>query len=197
MKNAVCKKCRREGAKLFLKGDRCLLPKCSFIKRPYAPGMAGQNRISKQSDYKKQLRAKQKAKAIYNVLETQFKRYYLQASKTKGETGQTLLQLLERRLDNILYRAGFSYTRAQAKQLVSHRHIKVNKNIVNIPSYLVEEKDTIELIDKNHSINKKANIPIWIKINNKDLTIEITKLPGRDEIDTDIEEQLIVEFYSR
>lgn len=197
MHQPVCRKCRREQAKLFLKGERCLSPKCSFVKRPYPPGLTGQNRPGKFSDYQKQLRAKQKTKAIYRVYETQFKNYYLEAAKTKGKTGETLLQLLERRLDNIIYRLGCSFSRAEAKQLVSHGHVIVNGKVVNIPSYLVKTKDIIGLVNKNSKINKKTDIPVWLKFDGKNLQAEILKLPTRDEIESDIEEQLIVEFYSR
>ncbi|EKD56271.1 MAG: 30S ribosomal protein S4 [uncultured bacterium] len=197
MKEAVCKKCRREQAKLFLKGERCLSSKCSFVKRPYAPGPAGQNRAGKFSDYKKQLRAKQKARTIYGIYEKQFKKYYLEAAKSKGMTGATLLQLLERRLDNVVYRSGFCFSRAEAKQYISHRHVMVNDKILNIPSYLIKENDTIKLIDKDKKINKKSEIPVWIKLDNKDLKASIIKYPTREDIETEIEEQLIVEFYSR
>jgi len=196
MKNAVCRLCRREQAKLFLKGERCYSPKCSVTKRPYAPGAAGQNKSGKMSDYNKQLRAKQKAKAIYRVRETQFKNYYLQASKTRGQKGVALLQLLERRLDNVVYKLSFASSREEAKQLVSHRKIMVNNKILNINSYLVEVGDEIKLITKNQKLVNK-DVPIWLDLNKKDFSGKIVNIPNRDEIEQEINEQLIVEFYSR
>lgn len=197
MKNAVCRLCRREQNKLFLKGDRCNTPKCSFTRRPYGPGKSGQTRHGKFSDYAKQLRAKQKAKTIYNLLETQFKNYYLEASKTKGKTGESLLQLIERRLDNVVYRLAFTKTRSAARQLVSHRKIMLNGKIVNIPSYLVKINDKVEIVDKNFKPSNKSDIPVWIKYDNKNLSGAIVKLPSREEMEQEIDEQLIVEFYSR
>lgn len=197
MKKAVCRLCRREQNKLFLKGDRCNSPKCSFTRRPYGPGKSGQTRHGKFSDYAKQLRAKQKAKTIYNLLETQFKNYYIEASKTKGKTGESLLQLIERRLDNVIYRFGATKTRSAARQLVSHRKILVNNKIVNIASYLIKVNDKIELADKNYKLLSNNDVPIWIKFDNKSLSGTIVKLPSREEMEQDIDEQLIVEFYSR
>lgn len=197
MHNPVCRLCRREQKKLFLKGERCLSPKCSVTKRPYPPGQAGQTRPGKQSDYNRQLRAKQCAKNIYGIRETQFKKYYLEAAKTMGKTGETLLQILERRLDNVIYRLGFAFSRSQAKQFISHKKISINGKMLNIPSYLVKEKDAIELIDKGKKINKKIDLPTWLKLDSKNNKAEVVKLPTRDEIESDIEDQLIVEFYSR
>lgn len=198
MKTPVCRLCRREQSKLFLKGERCLSPKCSFTRRPYAPGKSSQSRSGgKFSDYARQLRAKQKAKTIFGVSESQFKKYYLQAAKTKGKTGETLLQLLERRLDNAVFRLGLAKSRAQARQLISHGHILINNKKVNIPSYLVRAKEILQLKDKNKKYLSKVEIPVWLKLDAKNLEAEIAKLPSREEMDSSVDEQSIVEYYSR
>jgi small subunit ribosomal protein S4 len=195
--NPVCKRCRREGKKLFLKGERCLTPKCSFTKRSYAPGSSSTSRPSKLSDYGVQLREKQKAKTRYGVREKQFENYYLKAAKTKEARGEKLLQFLELRLDNIVYKIGLGASMRQARQLVKHGKIKVNDKKVDIPSYQVSEKDIIKPVDKSIIKLTKTEIPVWLKFNKGDLTAEIVKIPSRTEIDSDISEGLIVEFYSR
>jgi len=195
--NAVCRKCRREGDKLFLKGERCLSPKCSFTKRSYAPGARGQHRPGKLSDYGVQLRAKQGAKAIYKVREKQFKNYYEKASKTKEASGSKLLQLLETRLDNVVYKLGFSQSVRQARQMVRHKKFKVNNKIVDIPSYNVEINEKIEPKNKEGIKLSKNEVPVWLKLDKGNLSGELVKLPAREEITAQINEDLIVEFYSR
>jgi len=201
----VCRLCRREGEKLFLKGEKCLLPKCPLTRRSSKPGVHG-TIFKKLSDYGLQLREKQKAKRIYGILERQFKRYFQRASKAKGDRGAILLQLLERRLDNVIYRAGLAESRRQARLFVTHNYFTVNKKKVNIPSYLVKEGDKIEIKKKKtrdklfaEIIKKtaKQKTPSWLKLDKKDLSITVTGLPQREEIDTPINEQLIIEFYSR
>jgi len=201
----VCRKCRREGAKLFLKGDKCFLPKCPFTRRSYQPGNQG-SVFKKYSDYGLQLREKQKAKRIYGVSERQFKRYFLEASREHGKRGEVLLQLLERRLDNLIYRVGLATSRREARLLVNHSHFLVNGKKVNIPSYLIKPKDKITIKEKSKNLslfkNKikkidKQKIPSWIKFGSKNLTVEVLSLPKREEIDTDVNEHLIIEFYSR
>ncbi|MGB9680918.1 MAG: 30S ribosomal protein S4 [Minisyncoccia bacterium] len=201
----VCRKCRREGAKLFLKGDKCFLPKCPFTRRSYQPGNQGAV-FKKYSDYGLQLREKQKAKRIYGVSERQFKKYFLEASREQGKRGEVLLQLLERRLDNLIYRAGLADSRREARLLVSHNHFLVNDKKVNIPSYLVKPKDKISLKEKSRNLSlfknkiKKINkqkTPPWLKFDVKNFVINVLTLPRREEIDTDVNEQLIIEFYSR
>lgn len=197
MKQSICRLCRREKTKLFLKGERCLSPKCSIVKRPYPPGQHIQIKRGKLSDYANQLRAKQKVKSIYRISESQFKNYYQKAAKTKGKTGETILQLLERRLDNVVYKLGLARSLAEAHQLVSHKKIKVNNKIINISSFQVNIKDMIESLDKNKKISEKIDIPIWLKLDHKNLQGEVIKIPERSEMPLDIDEQLIVEFYSR
>jgi len=196
-KNIVCRKCRREGEKLFLKGDRCMSAKCSFVKRSYIPGQHGTARVGKLSDFGVQLREKQKTKAIYGIRETQFSNYYKKASKTKQATGEKLLQSLEARLDNIVYRLGFAASRRQARQMVSHKMFLVNEKRVNIPSYQLKEKDKIEPIKKEGYKLFKTEIPTWLKLEKGKLVGELAKIPSRGEIETNINEGLIVEFYSR
>lgn len=202
---AVCRLCRREGQKLFLKGQRCYSDKCSINKRAYAPGQHGQGR-KKLSEYGLQLREKQKAKRFYGVLESQFAHYFELASKKKGITGDNLLQILESRLDNVIYRLGFGLSRAEARQLVLHGHFLVNGKKVDIPSYLVKEGDVITLKDKSRSLPKiKAvleategkNIPKWLELDADRTQAKVVTLAQRDDIDLDIEEHLIVELYSK
>ena len=201
---SVCRQCRREGEKLFLKGDRCYTAKCAIIKRHTPPGQHGQARQRKQSEYGLQLRAKQKAKRYYGVLESQFAHYFEMAERKSGITGENLLRILESRLDNIVYRAGFAMSRKEARQLVLHRHFTVNGQTVNIPSYLVKEGDKVavrttdcdkikECIEKNSA----RPVPAWLDKDAEKMTVNVTKLPERADIDFDIEEHLIVELYSK
>ena len=202
---SVCRLCRREGCKLFLKGDRCYGPNCAVGKRPTPPGEHGQARQRKQSEYGMQLREKQKAKRAYGVLETQFHRYFESASREKGITGENLLFLLERRLDNVVYRAGFGASRAQARQLVLHGHSRVNGKKVNIPSFIVSVNDVITIREKSAEADRfKAMregtgkvIPKWIALDSANLKATVIAAPARDDIDLTIQENLIVELYSR
>ena len=202
---SVCRLCRREGCKLFLKGDRCYGPNCAVGKRPTPPGEHGQARQRKQSEYGMQLREKQKAKRAYGVLETQFHHYFESATREKGITGENLLVLLERRLDNVVYRCGFGSSRAQARQLVRHGHIRVNGKKVNIPSFLVNVGDVITIREKSAEAEHfKAlregsgkMVPKWITVDNENLKATVAAAPARDDIDLTIQENLIVELYSR
>ncbi len=202
---AVCRLCRREGQKLFLKGDRCYSGKCAIEKRAYAPGQHGQSR-KKLSEYGLQLREKQKAKRFYGVLEGQFAHYYELAEKKQGVTGENLLQILESRLDNVIYRLGFGLSRAEARQLVVHGHFLVNGKKVDIPSYLVKEGDVITIKETSRSLPKmKAiieategkNIPEWLDLDRNILQGKVVTLAKRSDIDLDIEEHFIVELYSK
>ncbi len=202
---ALCRLCRREGEKLFLKGDRCYTDKCAVERRRYGPGQHGQRR-RKLSDYAIQLREKQKAKEIYGVLERQFKRYYHMAERRKGVTGTNLLQILERRLDNVVYRLGFACNRRQARQLVNHGHFMVNDRKVNIPSFLVKPGDIISVREKSKNLSVIAEnvakiehrgIPSWLEVDTNNLSGKVVRLPTRDEIDIPVQEQLIVELYSK
>jgi len=202
---AVCRLCRREGQKLFLKGDRCYTEKCSVERRGYAPGQHGNARNKKLSGYGIQLREKQKAKRYYGVLESQFRDYFEMANKQAGMTGENLLSILETRLDNVVYRLGFAMSRAEARQLVRHGHFTVNGQKVNIPSYLVKVGSVIELKDKSRSLDKfksslEANasrvVPKWLEIDNNNVA-KVIAAPAREDIDLPIEEHLIVELYSR
>ena len=204
--DAVCRLCRREAEKLFLKGTKCFTEKCPITKRPYAPGQHGQRRKKKLSNYGLQLREKQKVKRIYGVLEKQFRRYFKIASKTKGVTGKVLLQLLERRLDNAVFRLGLAISRAQARQVVRHNFIYVNARRVNIPSYLIDKDDTIQLkakdkamnkIKENLEISKDRTVPAWLEFNPKELNAKVIRLPEKEDIQQQIQEQLIVELYSK
>ncbi|MGI5976204.1 MAG: 30S ribosomal protein S4 [Candidatus Limivicinus sp.] len=204
---AVCRQCRREGQKLFLKGDRCYTDKCAMNKadRAYAPGQHGQGR-TKNSEYGQQLREKQKAKRYYGVLESQFRGYFEIAERRPGLTGENLLSLLESRLDNVVYRVGFAMSRAEARQMVSHGHITVNGRKVNIPSYQVKPGMVISLKESSRSIDKiKANIeanefrpaPKWLEYDANNMTAKVVAVPAREDIDLPIEEHLIVELYSK
>ena len=202
---AVCRMCRREGQKLFLKGDRCYTQKCAMECRAYAPGMHGQNR-SKTSEYGQQLREKQKAKRYYGLLENQFRNYFELAERRPGQTGENLLAILESRLDNVVYRLGFAMSRAEARQLVSHGHFTVNGRKVNIPSYLVKPGMVITLKDSSKSLEKiKANVeanafrqpPKWLEYDANNMIAKVTAVPAREDIDLPIEEHLIVELYSK
>lgn len=202
---AVCRLCRREGEKLFLKGDRCYTSKCAIERRPTAPGQHGSRR-QQFSDYKVQLREKQKVKRIYGMLEKQFRNYVERATKTRGVTGTELLQTLERRLDNICYRLGFSGSRNQARQLVGHNLVSVNGKPVNIPSYLVSVGDVIEVKEKSKknmfvvaSMEAAASrfIPDWLALDKVAAKGTVNALPTREQLPQNIREQLIVELYSR
>jgi small subunit ribosomal protein S4 len=200
---AVCRQCRRENQKLFLKGDRCFSEKCAMVRRSFPPGQHGQNQLRKKtSEYGLQLRAKQKAKRYYGVLESQFAKYFDMAERKAGITGENLLRILESRLDNVVYRAGFAMSRKEARQLVLHRHFKVNGEVVNIPSYLLKEGDKLtlkstELVKIKESAEKNAARPLPAWMAKEGDVIAIAKLPERGDIDFDIEEQLIVELYSK
>jgi small subunit ribosomal protein S4 len=200
-----CRLCRRERQKLFLKGSRCEGPKCAIERRPYPPGEHGRGRI-KESEYMLQLREKQKARRIYGVLEAQFVNYYKEAARRKGITGETLLQLLETRLDNVVYRAGLARSRSQARQLVRHSHVQVNGKKVNIPSYSVRAGDVIQVKEKSRSnlhVHESIQLqtgrptPGWMELNAGEAKATITQLPTRDQVEVPIQEQLIVELYSR
>lgn len=202
---AVCRLCRREGTKLFLKGERCLTGKCAVDRRKSAPGQHGQGR-KKLSEYGLQLREKQKARRYYGVLESQFAKYFEMASKKQGITGDNLLTILESRLDNVVYRLGFAVSRAEARQLVVHGHFTVNGKKVDIPSYLTKVGDVIAIKEKSRGSEKiKAIleatdgkiIPKWLDLDNNTLTGKVVAYPERDDIDMDFEEHLIVELYSR
>ncbi|MEW6620792.1 MAG: 30S ribosomal protein S4 [bacterium] len=199
-----CKVCRRSGEKLFLKGTRCISEKCSLNKRNYAPGLKGQER-KKVSDYALQLREKQKVRHIYGILEQQFRNYYTKAVTQKGITGENLLILLERRLDNIVYRLGWAESRAQARQLVRHSHIIVNGRKVNIPSFLVKANDTITVKPKSQdrikeilkTIASPKGIPSWLAMDEDKLLANVVSLPNRQDIDQPVNESLIVALYSK
>ncbi len=205
----VCKLCRREGEKLFLKGQRCFSPKCAMERRDYPPGEHGRGsqwRRSRASDYSRQLRAKQKARRTYGVLERQFRRYYRIALKSTGVTGLALLQMLETRLDNVVYRMGFAASRAQARQMVSHGHFDVNGRRTNIPSMLMKPGYTVQVREgsKKRTFFKELpdlagekNSPEWLSRDVKSLSGSMERVPERTEIDGNLNEQLIVEYYSR
>jgi small subunit ribosomal protein S4 len=202
---ADCKRCRREKTKLFLKGAKCDSPKCPIEIRPYPPGEHGRNR-PKESEYLLQVREKQKAKRIYGVLEKQFANYYEEAAQKRGMTGDALLQILETRLDNIVYRAGFAKSRDMARQVVSHGHILVNGKKVDIPSYRVSESDIVEVTTKSQGLTPfivaKAEAgertpPAWIEVIPDKMRVLVHTLPVRAQIDTLVQEQLIVEYYSK
>ena len=200
-----CRICRREGQKLFLKGSRCYSDKCSISRRNYAPGQHGQKR-AKLSEYGTQLREKQKTKSYYGVGEKQFRGYFEMASNKKGVTGENLLQILESRLDNVVYRLGFGASRAQARQLVNHGQFEVNGRKVNIPSYLVKAGDVVTVRESKKDngaikVNVEANsakpIPAWLELNNETLSGKVVRLASREDVDIPVEEHLIVELYSK
>ena len=201
----VCRLCRREGAKLFLKGDRCYSQKCAFTLRPNAPGQHGAGRHGKMSEYGTQLREKQKVKRAYGILESQFRKYFDIAEKMKGKAGENLLQLLERRLDNVCFRLGIGDSRAQARHLVMHGHVLVNGRKVDIPSYLVNAGDTITVAQRSASqeyfktLKEEGGkgVPKWLEFDVAELTGKVVAIPERDDIDLTIEEHLIVELYSK
>ena len=198
-----CKQCRREGQKLFLKGERCLTDKCGVERRAYPPGDHGRGR-QKQSEYRVQLREKQKAKRYYGVLEKQFSRYYDRASRQPGITGENLLQLLESRFDNVLVRLGFAASRRQARQLIRHGHWTINGRRVDIPSYQVKAGDVIAFKASSSAApivrdatELTAQVPAWLQADHDGLTAKVLRLPERSEITTPVQEQLIVELYSK
>lgn len=201
--DASCRLCRREGQKLFLKGERCYSTKCAFEKRPHPPGQHGQSR-KKISEYGLQLREKQKAKRFYGVLETQFRNYFDKAAKKKGITGENLLVMLETRLDNVVFRMGFSSSRKEARQLVVHGHFTLNGKKVNVPSMAVKAGDVIQVKEKSTSSPKfkeikdmSISVPSWITVDVSKLEGKVVAMPTRDEIDTPVAEHLIVELYSK
>ena len=201
--DAVCRQCRREGMKLFLKGERCYSDKCAINKRSFAPGQHGKMK-KKLSEYGVQLREKQKVRRYYGVLEGQFAHYFELAEKKPGIAGENLLKILESRLDNVVYTAGFGMSRRQARQLVLHRHFTVNGHTVNIPSFLVKPGDVIEVrgsacekIKENVEKNASRPVPMWMSFDKDALKVVVNRLPERSEIELDVEEQLIVELYSK
>lgn len=200
-----CRLCRRENLKLFLKGERCYTEKCAYDRRNYPPGQHGQAR-KKFSDYGTQLREKQKVKRIYGILENQFRNIFKEADRQKGITGETLLALLERRLDNIVYRLGFANSRDEARQLVRHNHFLVNQSKVNIPSYLVKPGDVIELREKSKKVVRvlealegvaRRGVPQWLELDKDQMKGSMKGLPAREDITLPIQEKLIVELYSK
>ncbi|MEG1835022.1 MAG: 30S ribosomal protein S4 [Oscillospiraceae bacterium] len=202
---AVCKLCRREGKKLFLKGERCYTGKCAFERRSYAPGQHGQSR-KKTSEYGLQLRAKQQARRFYGIQEGQFHKYFLMAEKQKGIAGENLLRICESRLDNVVYLLGWASSRAEARQLTVHGHYLVNGKKVDVPSYLLKVGDTISIKDKSREGEKikavlEANasrpVPQWLDKNAETISAKVINLPEREQIEAPVEEHLIVEFYSK
>jgi len=205
VRTAVCKLCRREKEKLFLKGVRCFSEKCAVTKKPYVPGQKAKMRLV-ESEYYSQLREKQKAKRYYGVLEAQFSNYYEKATRRKGITGEILLQLLETRLDNAVYLMGFVLSRAQARQIISHGHIKINGKKVDIPSYQVKIDQEIAIADKSKDIPQivearesagSISVPEWMEVDFQNLKGKITRLPEREDIKAPVNEQMIVELYSK
>ena len=205
---SVCKLCRREGMKLFLKGERCSSPKCVLERRSYAPGMHGRQAQYRRrvSDYGRQLREKQRVRRIYGVLERQFRRYFEMARRTRGRTGAELLCILERRLDNVVYRLGLGDSRAQARQLVSHGHFEVNGRKLNIPSALVKAGDEVRVRGSSRhnghflglaEILEHRSVPEWLSLNASEMSGTVVSLPKREQIDVPVDEQLIVAYYSR
>lgn len=198
-----CKLCRREGCKLYLKGDRCYSDKCAMARRPFAPGQHGHNK-KKLTNYGVQLREKQKAKRIYGVLESQFRKYYEEADRQKGITGENLLRLLELRLDNVIFRLGFASSRTEARQLVRHGHFTVNGKKVDIPSYELRVNDVIAVREKSRSSEKfkalmgvDTTVPNWLSVDKENMVGKVVSLPQREDIDIPVNETLIVELYSK
>ncbi|MDR1253918.1 MAG: 30S ribosomal protein S4 [Oscillospiraceae bacterium] len=204
---ATCRLCRREGKKLFLKGERCYTEKCGVVRRAYVPGQHGQQGGRKKfSEYGLQLRAKQSARRYYGILEGQFRHYYELARKKEGKTGDALLAILESRLDNVVYRLGFANSRAQARQLVVHGHFSVNQKKVDIPSYLTKPGETVAIVEKSKNnpqmksiveANASHPVPKWMEVNREGFEGKILSLPEREDIDLEVEETLIVELYSK
>ncbi len=203
--DARCRQCRRDSVRLFLKGDRCYTPKCAVERRPYAPGQHGQGR-RKVSDYGLQLREKQKLRRVYGVLERQFRRYFAEAERRPGVTGENLLALLERRLDNVVYRLSFASSRSQARQLVAHGHFLINGRAINVASCLVKPGDAIEVAAASKQVEPiqvslsgaaGRRLPAWLELDAESLRGRVRSLPRREDIDVEAQEQLVVEYYSR
>ncbi len=193
----ACKKCRREGAKLMLKGDRCFTTKCAFSRRSYVPGDHGPTQRTKLSEFGRQLREKQKSKAVYGISESALLKYYKAADKSDGNTTENLIQLLELRIDNIVYRSGFACSRSQARQKVSHGLTSLNGKKITVPSILIKEGDRIQINFKQDEKVVKNDLPNWINVDDKKKEISINHLPKRDEVDFNINESLVAEYYSR
>jgi small subunit ribosomal protein S4 len=206
-REAICRLCRREGQQLFLKGQKCYGPKCTVQKKAYPPGQGGETRAQRRrlSDYGKQLREKQKMRAIYGVLESQFRRYIDHAERAEGVTGEILMQLLERRLDNVIYRAGFAASRSEARQLIVHGHFRCNDKRMNVPSYQTRLGDVLKVKEQSKKDGpfrelKSAGgrpIPEWLLVDYPTYSVTVQSLPARAQIDTAVDEQQVVEFYSR
>ena len=204
--DAKCRLCRREGGKLFLKGTRCFTDKCAMERRGYAPGEHGKSRRAKETNYGQQLREKQKARRIYGVLERQFRQYFAKASEAKGVTGEVLLQMLERRLDNVVYRMGLALSHHQARQLIRHGHFQVNGRKVDIPSFLVGAGDVVQARERSRKLSailtslearKGAWVPEWLEVNADQVSGRVLNIPTRQSISVPVNEQLIVELYSK
>jgi small subunit ribosomal protein S4 len=205
-KEAKCKVCRREGAKLYLKGDRCFTEKCSYDRKPYGPGQHGKDK-KRMTEYKLQLREKQKTKAIYGMLEKQFRIFYHRAALKKGASGENLLSMLERRFDNVIYRLGLAHSRSQARQLINHGHFSVNGVRTDIPSFIVKEEDVVAVREKSRKskifkeiiedLGEKAPVPTWLELNKEEVSGKVVRIPEREDITDDIKENLIVELYSK
>ncbi|HLG20576.1 MAG TPA: 30S ribosomal protein S4 [Bdellovibrionota bacterium] len=202
---SLCRLCRREGAKLFLKGDRCYTDRCAIDRRGYPPGQHGQGR-TKFSDYGHQLREKQKIRRIYGLLEAQFRRYFREARRSKGNTGSALLILLERRLDNVVYRMGFGSSRNEARQLVRHGHILVNGKRINLPSYLVKVGESVSVDEASRQITRvnfsldaveRRGVPAWLELDRKAFQGLVRSMPAREDLTMPMQEQLVVELYSK
>ena len=202
----VCRLCRREDMKLFLKGERCYTDKCGYERRSYPPGQHGQSRRKKRSDYGEQLREKQKVKRLYGIAERQFRGYFFKATRMKGVAGENLIQLLERRLDNVVYRMGFASDHAEARQLVRHGHFSINGKKVNIPSYLVRPRDVVQVRESSKTIARigealaavdRRGVPQWIELDKDGMRGGIKQLPAREDVTLPIREQLIIELYSK
>lgn len=205
-KDSVCRLCRREGLKLFLKGDRCYTEKCAIDRREYAPGQHGQSRRSKPSEFGVQMREKQKMRTVFGVLERQFRKTFAEAARSKGVTGTRLLQLLETRMDNLVYRGGFANSRNEARQLIRHRHFLVNDKKMNIPSARLNPGDVISVAGKSKEVvriqgalnaSERRGIPEWLELQREGLKVVLRALPSRDQLSMPINENLIVEYYSK
>lgn len=205
-RESLCRLCRAEGIKMFQKGDRCFTEKCGFERRGYAPGEHGQSRRGKHSDYGVQMREKQKLKRMYGLLEKQFRNYFQKADKQKGVTGSNLLLMLERRFDNVIFRMGFANSRAEARQLVLHSHFTINGKKVNIPSYLVDAGDVIQVKEKSRKITRiiesldtvaRRGIPQWMELDKENFQGVFARVPVREELTMPVQEQLVVELYSK
>ena len=202
----VCRLCRREGMKLFLKGERCYTDKCAIERRNYAPGQHGQGRRRKISEYAVQLREKQRLKRMYGLLESQFRRYFTMAERSREITGEALLKLLERRLDNMVYRLGMARSRAEARQLVRHSHFQVNGRRVDIPSFLTKAGDVISVREKSRTsetfkrsieLSERRGVPTWLQLDAQNFSGKVLKIPERDELTIPVNERLVVELYSK